>query len=72
MRIRYTKHSLDRLKERGVSKRDVKKALQKGNKMSAQGGSMRCSFRTSEGDNLVIIFNLKGIADFEIITAYYL
>jgi hypothetical protein len=70
MRIRYTSHAATRLEERNVSKREVKEALQKGRKRLAQDGLMECSYKIPRG-SLVLIYNVMGAADYQIITVYW-
>ena len=47
----------------------VKEAIAKGRKRPTHGGSMECNHRNFKG-NLVVIYNIRGVADVEIVTAY--
>ncbi len=70
MRIRYTAHATVRLRERNISQREVKEVLHKGRKRLAQGGLMECTHKMAQG-NLVLIYNIMGTADYQIITVYW-
>ena len=69
MKIVYTDHGLDRLKERGITKKEVQEAIDNGRKDNAFGGSRRCTFRNKKG-SLIVIYNVKDLQEVEVITAY--
>ncbi len=70
MKIRYTKHGDERLKQRRISKRDVKAAIDFGRKSDASGGSRKSTHKNQNGA-LVVIYNIRSSSSVEIITAYY-
>jgi hypothetical protein len=70
MKIKYTTHALERLLERNIQKSAVKAALQKGKKEIMKNGLIR-SILPSNNKILIVVYYLKGLDEFLIITAYY-
>jgi hypothetical protein len=69
MFVRYSKHAKDRLKARGISKKDVHEALIHGQRRFIQADrTVKCEYSKS-GKKLVIIYEQKK-AKYKIITAY--
>ncbi|MEK7629325.1 MAG: DUF4258 domain-containing protein [Patescibacteria group bacterium] len=71
IRISYSKHSLDRLRKRGISKNLVHEAIEKGQerKLQLNLGTVKCVYAKS-GKKLVVIY-LQNKENFKIVTAYY-
>jgi len=70
MKIGYTEHALDRLLERGISKRAVKEVIRNGKKENISDGLVKAILR-SNNRPLVVVYYMKGIRGFLVITAYY-
>lgn len=73
MKIEYTDHALDRLKERSISKKEAEEALRRGAKTGAKGGKMQASLRNKKR-NLIVIYNIaiiKKESKVIVISAYY-
>lgn len=68
MEIQYSKHALERMIERGISKRAVKEALIRGRKSTADGGSYMTTFGTK---NITVVYNIAGVKKYLIKTTYY-
>lgn len=70
MKIRFSKHSLERLSKRGINKKEVIEALLKGQSRAyQQHGTIKCVYKKSNR-NLVIIY-YQNKEQFKIVTAYY-
>ena len=71
IRVSYSKHSLDRLRKRGISKKLVHEALEKGQERRLQLnlGTVKCVY-SKNGKKLVVIY-LQKKENFKIVTAYY-
>jgi len=69
MKIRYTKHALERMFSRDISKNDIREALRRGQKNHAESFMTKCAYQSLKG-NLVVIYNARTIAEIIIITAY--
>ncbi len=69
MKIDFTGHGLERLKERGISKKEAQEAFERGKKEDAEGGLRKSTHRNSKG-TLVVIYNIKSSKEVGIITAY--
>lgn len=69
MRISYTDHALDRLKERGIFKKEVEEAFTNGKKESAEDGLRKSTYRNKKGI-LVVVYHIKSAEEVGIITAY--
>ncbi len=65
MMIGYSDHAEDRLRERGISKAEVKEALRLGAKMSAHDGLRTCTYK-----GLMVIYEIKGPAKIRVVTIY--
>lgn len=48
MKIKYTDHALDRLRERRISKKEVEEALRRGMETGAKGDKMQASIRNKK------------------------
>ena len=70
MKIDYTDHGLERLKERWISKREAEEAFRRGTKEDAAGGLRKSTHKNKRG-TLIVIYNIKTPKEFEIITAYW-
>ncbi|MDO8504390.1 MAG: DUF4258 domain-containing protein [Candidatus Liptonbacteria bacterium] len=70
MRIRYTKHALDRFYDRSIGKTDVKNAIMHGQMSNASGGMLARAYKKG-GRTLIVKYVIKGVGDVEIITAYW-
>lgn len=70
MKIRYTYHALQRMAQRNIAKRDIQEALRRGQKHFTEYGMVKCFHHALKGD-LVVIYNVRGVAEFEIITTYW-
>jgi len=70
MKIKFTRHALDRIRSRGITKREAKEAVLNGQTWDLQvHGTIRRAYK-SNGHTLVVIYEqLKD--HFNIITAYY-
>lgn len=70
--VKYTEHSLDRLKERGITKKEVEMALWRGKKENIADGRTRVSHLTKKGVLVVIYIGTKVGRSMKslIITAY--
>mgnify|MGYP001561662324 CR=1 FL=1 len=69
MNLVYTNHGLERLKERGISKRDIAEALRKGRKSDSENDLRKSVYRTARG-TLTVIYNIKNAEEALIVTAY--
>ncbi len=70
MRIRYSSHALERLKQRDISKDEIMRAIRYGRKDDAGDGSRKASHRNEKGI-LVVVYNVKSTSEVEIITVYW-
>lgn len=71
MKIQYTKHVVERMEERGISRKDINEVLLKGQKREFQfDGSIKCVY-SKKGEKIVVIFYQEK-ENFKIITAYKL
>ncbi|MBI2628209.1 MAG: DUF4258 domain-containing protein [Candidatus Niyogibacteria bacterium] len=69
MKIRYSKHAIERMKERGISGNDIKEILLKGQNREFQSdGSIKCVYINKDEKIIVIYYQEKE--NFKIITAY--
>ncbi|MEK7147034.1 MAG: DUF4258 domain-containing protein [Patescibacteria group bacterium] len=69
MKIRYSKHAIERMKERGISRNGIKEILLKGQKRGFQSdGSIKCVYSKKAEKITVIYYQEKE--NFKIITAY--
>lgn len=69
MKIGYTSHSRNRLKERGISKQEVEEAIKSGKKANAYD-SLRMAMLKNKKGALIVIYNIKGLDKIDIVTAY--
>jgi hypothetical protein len=69
MEIHYTDHGEERLRERGINKREVREAMKKGARNPSKGGSSICKYRNEKG-MLCVVYNVIGSSKVLIITAY--
>jgi Domain of unknown function (DUF4258) len=69
MIIRYTLHAEDRLQRRGITKDEAEEALRSGQKSEARDGLRKSSQRNLNG-MLVVIYNILGPSEVEVITIY--
>ena len=65
MTIGYSAHAAERMRERHISKREVKEALRLGLKAFARDGNRMCVYKY-----LVVIYEIKGLAKMKVITTY--
>ena len=65
MKIRYSEHALDRLRERRIDKEEIVRALLYGNKYPAYDNLRRC-----EWNEIVVIYSVLSAEEVKIITAY--
>ncbi len=70
MRIRYSSHASERLNQRHISKDEVMLAIRDGIKDDTDIGSRKSRHRNEKG-MLVVIYNVYGPNEVEIITAYW-
>ena len=71
MKIRYSKHALERLKQRGIAKKEAEEALVNGQQRVLQEhGTIECIY-TKRGEKLVVVYN-QDKDKYKIVTAYYL
>lgn len=72
MKIRYSKHALDRLRQRGISKKETREAVLYGQKREWQsvGETIRCTYKKKNKQLVVIYKQQKEIHT--VITTYYL
>lgn len=71
MRVRYTKHALERMRSRGIAKSEIRTALKHGQKHTVAEGLTKCVYKATKR-TIVVVYNLKGVSDLEIITTYSL
>lgn len=70
MKIGYIPHALSQMKDRGISEKDVKETLIKGQERYIQlNGRIKCSYK-KKSEILVIIYK-QDKENYQIITAYY-
>lgn len=70
MKIEYTRHALDRMKGRGITRKDVIECLVKAQSFKQQpGGSIKSIYR-NKSKKLVVIYE-KQKEKYKIITTYY-
>lgn len=69
LKIVYTNHSLQRLNERGISKKQVEEAIREGGKFDAAGDLRKAVHRNEKG-LIVVICSIKSVEEIVIITAY--
>ena len=69
IKIRYSYHAWERLRERNISKSEVEEAIQLGVKEDAGDDSRKVRHRNENGV-LVVIYSIKDSEEVEIITAY--
>lgn len=71
MQISYSKHALERLRNRNILRKEVEEALIKGQTRKIQSsGTIKCEYNKS-GKKLVVIYEQRK-DKFKIITAYKL
>ena len=69
MKIRYTAHAKERLRERGIKKSEIEEAVINGQKREVQSnGSILCKY-TKGGKELILIY-WQEKDKYKIITAY--
>jgi len=57
MNIRYSRHALERLKQRGIIKKEIEEALVNGQQRVLQEhGTIEC-IHTKRGKKLVVVYN---------------
>lgn len=71
VRISYSRHALDRLRKRGISRQLVREATEKAQerKLQLNLGTVICVYSKS-GKKLVVIY-IQNKYSFKIVTAYY-
>lgn len=71
IRISYSRHALDRLRKRGISKQLVYEAVEKAQerKLQLNLGTVKCIYSKS-GKKLVVVY-IQDKNSFKIVTAYY-
>ena len=70
MNIKYTDHSLARLRKRAISKKEVEEAVNKGRKEATRNGLRKSTHRNQKGI-LVVIYSAEGPREILIITTYW-
>ena len=71
MKIRYSRHALERLKQRSITKKEIEEALVNGQQRTLQEhGTIEC-IHTRQGKKLVIVY-YQDKEKYKIVTAYYL
>ncbi len=70
MKIRYTDHSIERFKERGISKSQVEEAVEKGRKEEVEG-ELRKSVHKNRKGMLAVIYFIQSSEEVAIVTAYW-
>jgi Domain of unknown function (DUF4258) len=72
MQIRYTDHALERLKERGITKKEVEQALKHGRSIGAPGDALKSTRKDPKKTLNVIyhIINPKSPVIVIVVTAY--
>ena len=70
MHVEYTDHALERLRDRGISKRAIRDALIHGRTETQPDGSNKKTHPT-RGKKLIVIYQRQAIDKYIIITAYY-
>lgn len=71
IRLSYSKHALDRLRKRGISKKLVHEAIEKGQERKIQLNleTVKCVY-AKNGKKLVVIY-IQNKENFKIVTAYH-
>ena len=70
MKVRYTDHALERLKQIGISKKEVEEALTRGKKENAEDDLRKSTYKSKKG-TLIVIYNIENTEEVGIITAYW-
>ncbi len=70
MNTDYTHHSLERLKERGISKREVEEAFRNGKKEDAEAGLRKSTYKNNKR-TLIVIYRIRSSKEIGVITAYW-
>jgi ATP phosphoribosyltransferase regulatory subunit HisZ len=71
MKIEYTFHVAERLKERGISKEEMISAIRFGTQEDGYDGAIKAVWHRKDAGPLVVVYHIKGLLEFRIITAYY-
>jgi len=70
MKVKYSRHALQRLRKRGISRREVEEALVSGQRRNPQEhGTIKCVY-TKKDYKLVIIYHQQK-EKYLIVSAYY-
>lgn len=69
MRVKYTQHGLERLRERGISKKNVEEAIRTGRKSDAEDNLRKATHRNKKG-TLIVIYDVNSPNEIKVITAY--
>ena len=70
MKVRYSKHARERLRSRGISRREVEEALMGAQRRSLQGhGTIKCVY-TKKDFKLVVVYQQQK-ENYLIVSAYY-
>ncbi len=70
MKIDYTDHGVDRIRERGITKKAITEAITSGRKENTIG-RLRKSVHGKKGRMLIVIYNIKSADEVSIVTAYW-
>jgi len=70
MKIGYTDHALERLRERGISEEEAEEAFRRGKKEDAEHGLRRSTYGNKRG-TLIVIYHVRNQKEISIITAYW-
>lgn len=70
MRIRYSRHALLRMNERGISKREIQAVIDLGIKDDAPGG-IRIAIHQNTLGILVVKYRIINGSEINVVTTYY-
>jgi hypothetical protein len=70
MKIRYIRHAIEQIRERGISKRDIEEAVMKGQERYVQvNGRIKCIYK-KKNKTLIVIYK-QDKENYKIITAFH-
>jgi uncharacterized DUF497 family protein len=71
MKINYTDHALERMRQRGISPWEIEEVFARGVKVDAADGLRMATLKLeNQGITLVVIYSIKNPKNIEIITTY--
>ena len=69
LKINYTDHGWQRLNERGISKKQVERAIREGERYDA-GEDLRKAVYRNENGIIIVVYRINNVEEIVVITAY--